>query len=90
MDMRIVVPDDASAGSLVQRLTIVFGPERVSLEDERCAVNVHVTRESDRTVLRVLDAVEQWLDQAGVPSAETWLGDHSYRLARWAPIASTP
>ena len=89
MDMRIVVPDDASAGALVQRLTVVFGPERVSLEDERRAVNVKVMRESDRTVLRVLDTVEQWLDQAGVASAEMWLGEHSYRLARWAPIAST-
>jgi hypothetical protein len=37
-------------------------------------------------VIQVLAAVGRWLDQAAVGSAEMWLGDHSYRVARWVPV----
>jgi hypothetical protein len=85
MEMRIMVPDAASADSLAQRLTRTFGAERISLKSERRAVDVRVEKESDAAVLRVLEAVEHWLDQAAVGSAEMWLGGNSYRLARWVP-----
>jgi hypothetical protein len=84
MEMRVVVPDGASVGALAHRLTAVFGGERVSLWPDSREVDVRVEGESDRAVLRVLDAVERWLDQAGIGSAEMWLGEHSYRVARWA------
>ncbi|MGZ4381550.1 MAG: hypothetical protein ACXVZ2_07005 [Gaiellaceae bacterium] len=86
MEMRIVVQDGASATSLAERLSAVFGAERIALWGDRRAVDIQVERESDHVVLQVLDAVERWLDQAAVGSAEMWLGEHSYKVARWIPI----
>lgn len=86
MEMRIVVPDAASASALAERLTVAFGAERILLWADRPEVEIQVERESDRAVLRVLDAVERWLDQAGVSFAELWLGKRSYRAHRWIPV----
>jgi hypothetical protein len=88
--MRIAVPDAArgrgATSAIGDRLVAGFGAERVSLK--RPEVDVEIARDSDRGVLRVLDAVERWIDQAGVGFAELGLGDRSYRLAPGAPIAS--
>jgi len=81
--MRILVADGASA--LAGRLTVAFGAERISLLGDR-EVDVRVEGESDRTVLGVLDTVERWLDQSAVGSAEMWLGENEYRVARWVPV----
>lgn len=90
MEMRIVVPDAASARALAEQLTAALGLERISLRDDRPEVGIRVERESDYAVLRVLDTVERWLDQAGVGFAEIWLGKRSYRAARWVPVESRP
>jgi hypothetical protein len=82
MEMRVVVPDAASASALAEHLTVDLGPERISLWGDRGEVDIRVDGASDRAVLRVLDAVERWFDQACVGSAEMWLGEHSYKLAR--------
>jgi hypothetical protein len=89
MEMRIVVPDRASATALAERLTSAFGTEQILLRRERREVDVLIDREPDSSILRVLDAVERWLDQATVGSAEMWLGDHSYRLAKWMPVETS-
>lgn len=86
MEMRIVVPDAASAGALAERLTLVVGAERISLRGDRQEVDVRVEHDSDRAIVYVLDAVERWLEHTSVGSAEMWLGDHSYRFARWVPV----
>jgi hypothetical protein len=88
MEMRIVVPDAASATVLADRLTVTFGPERISLRRERREVDVLIDPEPDPAILRVLDAVERWIDQARVGSVEMWLGERSYRIARWVPAES--
>ena len=85
MKLRIVVPDATSAIVLADRLVIAFGSQHVSLRDGRREVDVRIDREPDSAILRALDAVESWLEQARVGSAEMWLGERSYRLARWAP-----
>jgi hypothetical protein len=85
MEMRIVVPDAANASSLAERLTVVLGAERISLLGDHHEVDVRVEHASDRAIL-LLDAVDRWLEQASVGSAEMWLGDHSYRLARWVAV----
>jgi hypothetical protein len=85
MQMRIVVPDDASATVLADRLIVAFGSERISLRGDRREVDVLIDREPDRAILRVLDAVERWIDQARVGSVEMWLGERSYRIDRWVP-----
>ncbi len=66
MELRIVVPDATSATALADRLTVAFGSEHVSLRGERREVDVLIDREPDPAILRVLDAVERWLDQARV------------------------
>jgi hypothetical protein len=86
MEMRIAAPDAVSTGVLAERLTAILGNERVSLEDDRRRVDVRVEGDTDGAVVRVLEAVERWLDQARIGSAEMWLGERSYRLARWAPV----
>ncbi len=86
MEMRIVVADAASASVLAERLAAVFGAGWISLWGDRPEVGIRVGRESDRAVLRVLDAVDRRLDQAGGGFAEMWLGKRSYRVARWAPV----
>ena len=85
MEMRIVVPDAASATVLADRLTVAFGSERVSLRGEQREVEVLIDREPDPAILRILDAVERWLDHARVGSVEMWLGERSYRIDRWVP-----
>jgi len=85
VEMRVVVPDAASATSLAERLSLAVGSERISVRGDGQEVEVQVERESDRSVLRTLHAVERWYDQAGVGSVELWLGERSYTLARWVP-----
>jgi hypothetical protein len=85
MEMRIVVPDAANAAVLAEQLTVAFGSERISLRGERREVDVLIDPEPDPAILRVLDAVERWIDQARVGSVEMWLGERSYRIARWVP-----
>jgi hypothetical protein len=80
--MRIVVPDAASADALAQRLSRDFGPERVSLAREPGEVGVEVAGDSDRAVVKILDAVHSWFDHVGAGSAELRLRGNSYRLAR--------
>jgi hypothetical protein len=85
MEIRIVVPSVESATALAERLTLEFGSGPVSLRGEHREVDIRLEQDSGRVVLHVLDAVERWLDQAGAAFAEMWLGERSYRLARWVP-----
>jgi hypothetical protein len=87
MEMRIVVPEAVSTSVLAERLTAAFGPERISLLNDRREVDVRVEGASDHAVLRVLDTVDRWLDEMAGGWAEMWLGERSYRMiARWAPV----
>jgi hypothetical protein len=84
MEMRIVAPDAASASALAERLTTAFGSELISIRPERREVDVLIEREP--TIVRVVDTVERWFDQARVGTVELWLGERSYTLARWIPV----
>ena len=84
MKMRIVVPA-GSVSSLAERLAATYGPERVAFGRDHREVGIHVADDEERTVLGIVEAVERWLDQVGLLSAEMWLGEHLYRLAGWAP-----
>ena len=86
MEMRIVAPDDASATALAERLAVAFGSERILLREEHRAVDVVIDREPDPTIMRVVDTVGRWFDQACVGTVELWLGERSYSLARWLPV----
>lgn len=84
--MRIVVADATSASALAERLTVAFGANRISRWADPPEVGVRCGRQADRTVLRVLNVVDGWLDQAGAGFADMQLGERSYRIARWAPV----
>ncbi len=86
MKMRIVVPDTASASALAERLTSSFGADPVSLRWHRRQVDVLIDREPEPAIVRVVDAVARWFEQARVGSVEMWLGERSYRLAQWVRI----
>jgi hypothetical protein len=88
MDMRIVVPDAPSASALAERLSVAFGADRISRSGDRPEVGIRFRRHSDRAVLRVLDAVDRWLDYAGAGFADMHLGTSSYRVTRRAPVES--
>ena len=88
MEMRIVAPDAASASALAERLTTTFGSELISLQPERPEVDVLIDREAAPSIVRVVDTVERWLDQARVGTVELWLGERSYTLAHWIPVES--
>lgn len=83
MVMRIVVPALGSASALADRLSTTYGTERISLSRDRPEIAVQVADESDGAVIGIVESVERWLDQAGLASAEMWLGEHLYRLACW-------
>jgi hypothetical protein len=83
MEMRIVVPDAAGASALAERLTLALGSERISLRGERREVEVLIDGEPDPAIVRVVDAVERWFEQTRIGTVEMWLGERSYKLARW-------
>lgn len=86
MEMRIIVRDADSATMLADQLSVDFGFEHVSLRRERPGVDILIDREPEPAIVRILEAVERWLDQAHTGSVEMWLGDRSYRLTRWVPV----
>jgi hypothetical protein len=86
MEMRIVVPDAPSAAALAERLTTVFGSERISLRDPRGEVGVVIDSEPSAAVPRVLETVVRWFEQARVATVELWLETRSYKLSRWLPV----
>jgi len=88
MEMRIVVPDATGASALAERLTLAFGSDHISVGGERREV-VTIEGEPDSVVVRVVDAVERWFDQAGIGNVELWLGERSYRLAQWVPTEAS-
>jgi hypothetical protein len=86
MEMRIVVGDAGGASTLADRLTAAFGAECISLWSDRREVGVRVAGGVDRSLLRVLDTVDRWLDHGGLAWAEIWLGERSFKVARSAPL----
>ena len=88
MEMRIVVPDTADAAALAAQLALALGYASISLRGERAEVDVLIDGEPDPAIARVVDAVQRWFEQARAGTVEMWLGERSYRLARWVPIES--
>lgn len=86
MEMRILVPDAASASSLAEQLVVACGSDHITLRGERREVDVLIDREP--AIVRVVDTVERWLEQTRVGTVELRLGQHSYRLARASPVES--
>ena len=86
MEIRILVPDAASGTSLAERLATTFGPDHVSLREQSREVDVLIDREPEPAIVRVVDAVARWFEQARVASVELRLGQRSYKLAQWVRV----
>ena len=87
MEMRVVPADAASVGVLSERLRLAVGSESISVNGDGREVDIRVERETDRSVLHVLDTVERWHhEQSGVGSVEMWLGERSYVLPGQVPV----
>jgi hypothetical protein len=86
MEMRIVLPDATSATALAQRLSLALGTDRIRLRDLPGEVDVLIDPEPPVGIAGVVGAVVRWFDDARVATVELWLGERSYRLARWNPV----
>jgi hypothetical protein len=87
VEIRVVVPGAAAAHGLLRRLVNVFDRSSVWFDGAHNEVRVGAEWES-RAVVHVVDAVEEWLEESGVPSAVLWLGDRSYTVGERRPIPS--
>jgi hypothetical protein len=87
VEIRVGVPDGGGVHGLMRRLAGVFDRSAVSFDGARKEVRVRSEWES-RAVVQVLRAVEAWLAEDGIDSAELSIGDRSYTLAASAPVTS--
>jgi hypothetical protein len=87
VDIRVGVADVGGVHGLIRRLAGVFDRSSVSYDGARKEVHVRSEWES-RGVVQVIGAVEAWLAEDGVASAELSIGDRSYTLVAPAPIGS--
>jgi preprotein translocase subunit SecD len=76
--VRVATEDRESAKLLVVDLVGLFGGERVALQaDGEVQVQIH---EVNGALVQTLKAVEDWLEQTGVASAEVSVNEHSYTV----------
>jgi hypothetical protein len=87
VEIRVGVADARGVHGLMRRLAGVFDRTSVSFDGTRKEVRVRSEWES-RAVVQVLRAVEAWLAEDGLGSAELSIGDRSYTLVAPAPIGS--
>ena len=76
----VTVADADTASGLVERLVSEVDAEQVRFEPERRQVCVELTREPDRNLGLILNAVESWLGDGGRPPARVEIDGHSYTL----------
>jgi hypothetical protein len=87
VEICVGVSDAGGVDGLMWRLAGVFDRSSVSYDGARSEVRVRSEWES-RSVVQVLGAVETWLAEDGVPSAQLSIGERSYTMLAPARIAS--
>ena len=76
--VRVATKEFESAKLLVVQLAGLFGGEQVSLQvDGEVQVQLH---ELNGELVKTLKAVECWLEQIGIASAEVSVNEHSYTV----------
>jgi hypothetical protein len=81
-EIRIAVPESASAPSLVARFARVFEGGSVSFDQQLREVRVLAEDEANRAAVVTLSALNAWLSENLLPYATIRLGGRSYALAR--------
>jgi hypothetical protein len=87
VEIRVGVANAGGVHGLMRRLAGVFDRSSVSFDGARKEVRIRSEWES-RAVVQVLGAVEAWLAEDGLDSAELSIGDRSYTLVAPAPVTS--
>ena len=81
MVIRVAIRDVESAKRLVVGLVDLFGGECVSLRADG-EVQLQPHEESNRALAQTLDAVEHWLEETRIGSADVWVDERPYRIDR--------
>ena len=81
MVIRVPVRDVESAKRLVVGLVDLFGGECVSLRADG-EVQLQPHEESNRALAQTLDALEDWLEETRIGSADVWVDERPYRIDR--------
>ena len=76
--VRVATKDPQNASLLVVHLVGLFGGEQVSLQADG-EVQVQLP-ELNGELVQTLKAVECWLEQSGIASAEVSVNEHSYTV----------
>jgi len=85
VEIRVIVEDSVNVPGLMWRLAALFGSSAISFDQSCNEVRVDAEWES-RAVVSVTDAVQAWIDEAGVQGANLWIGEHSYRIEAARPL----
>jgi hypothetical protein len=81
MVIPVAAQDVESAKRLVVRLVGLFGGECLSLRADG-EVQLRPHEESNRALAQTLDAVEHWLEETRIGSADVWADERPYRVDR--------
>jgi len=79
MVIRVAAPDAETAKHLVAGLVGLFGGECVSLRPNG-EVQVRPREESNRALAQTMDAVDHWLEETSLGSADVVVDERPYRV----------
>jgi hypothetical protein len=89
MVIRVAGQGAESAKQLVVALVGLFGGECVSLRADG-EVQVQPREESNRALAQTLDAVDQWLEETSIGSADLVVDERPYKLFRRSSLDQVP
>jgi hypothetical protein len=88
VEIRVAVDNVDRVPGLMRRLSALFDRSAVSFDRSHSEVRVESEWES-RGVVRVIDAVEAWIEEDGGKWAMLSIGNHSYTLAGPPQLAAS-
>ncbi len=81
MQLRVALSGQTRLASLAHDLDGLFDADTVSLDARRGELCVEAEHDADRTIIKVLGAVQAWLEAAGGGPAHVFLERRSYTFA---------
>lgn len=88
MVIRVGVVDTETAGGLIPLLAQAVEVEHVCFEPSSQQVCIEVETNPDRTLVTILNLVEEWLGDGGHAPTHVEIDDHSYVLGAKATGAA--
>jgi hypothetical protein len=80
MVVRVTVADTEMAVALIERLLREVDVEDVNFELDRQQVRIDVQKHPDETLVEVLNVLEDWLGEGGLPRTNVEIDEHAYVL----------